>query len=137
MNKKQVFIDTGAWFAIADKSDYFHNKAIEIFKNFIKDGTVLITSNFIINETVMLLTRKISKKTAIQFLDMIYADQNLNIAMIDESIEEKAYKIFKSYKDQDFSITDCSSFVIMKESKIKTAFTFDKHFKTMKFSVTP
>ena len=39
--------------------------------------------------------------------------------------------------DQDFSIADSVSFVIMKEHGIKEAFTFDKHFKAMKFTVTP
>ena len=32
MNKKAIFVDTGAWFAVADKSDQFHRKAVSFFR---------------------------------------------------------------------------------------------------------
>jgi predicted nucleic acid-binding protein len=34
MNKNAIFIDTGAWFAVADKTDQFHNKAAETLKKY-------------------------------------------------------------------------------------------------------
>jgi uncharacterized protein len=136
MNKK-IFVDTGAWFAIADKHDQFHRKASEYIKRLIENSSSLITSNLVVHETAMLLSRKISKETASHFLQTIYNDNDVEVIHCNEAVEKEAYKIFHHYSEQDFSITDCSSFVLMKELEIKSAFTFDKHFKTMHFTVVP
>lgn len=136
MSKNTVFVDTGVWYAMADKSDQYHKKAIEYIKKLVTNNN-FVTTNLVIHETLMLLSRKISKTAAIKFLDMIYSQDNIKIIENEDSIEQKAYRIFKKYTDQDFSITDCLSFVVMKENRIKKAFTFDKHFKTMKFTVIP
>jgi len=136
MSKNTVFVDTGVWYAMADKSDQYHKKAIEYIKKLVTNNN-FVTTNLVIHETLMLLSRKISKTAAIKFLDMIYSQDNIEIIENEDSIEQKAYRIFKKYTDQDFSITDCLSFVVMKENRIKKAFTFDKHFKTMKFTVIP
>lgn len=137
MSKNTVFIDTGVWYALADKSDQFHGKSTDYIKRLMQNGVSLVTTNLVIHETVMLLSRKLSKKAAIRFLDMVYLDDTLEIKENDEIIEQKAYKVFKKYHDQDFSITDCVSFTIMKDHHIKKAFTFDRHFKVMKFTVVP
>ena len=137
MNKKLIFVDTGAWFAIADKSDQLHKKATEHIKKLSENKAVLITSNLVVHETIMLLYRKLSKNAAIRFIDMIYNDENVEILQSNEVLEEKAYKTFKKYSDHNFSVVDCVPFVLMKEHAIKKAFTFDRHFKIMKFSVEP
>ena len=137
MTKNTVFVDTGVWYAMADKSDQFHKKTITYIKKLISNNVSFITTNLVIHETVMLLSRRLSKKAAITFLDMVYSEDHIEIIENDEIIEQKAYKIFKKFTDQDFSITDCISFVVLKEKRIKKVLTFDKHFKTMKFVVIP
>lgn len=137
MNKNFIFVDTGAWFAIADTSDQLHNKATEHIKKLSESKAVFITSNLVVHETIMLLSRKLSKNAAIRFIDMIYNDENVKIIQSNEILEGKAYQTYKKYSDHDFSVADCVSFVLMKEHALKKAFTFDKHFKIMKFSVEP
>ena len=39
--------------------------------------------------------------------------------------------------DKGFSWTDCTNFAVMERLKIDTAFSFDSHFKAMKFQVLP
>jgi uncharacterized protein len=55
----------------------------------------------------------------------------------DQVILDKAWKIFETYSDKDFSFTDCTSFSIMERVKIKVAFSFDKHFDQYGFLRLP
>lgn len=85
----------------------------------------------------MLLERKVSRKEAIKFLRAVLHDPLIETVHADESIEENGFKLYQKYKDQNFSIVDCVSFVIMKEYGIKRAFTFDGHFSLMGFIIEP
>ena len=42
--------------------------------------------------------------------------------------------LFFRYGDKDFSFTDCTSFVVMQQLKLKQALTTDRHFITGRFS---
>ena len=45
-------------------------------------------------------------------------------------------EVFRRYnKDKKWSFTDCSSYVIMRQLKIKKVFTFDANFSEMGFEV--
>ena len=41
------------------------------------------------------------------------------------------------FKDKDFSLVDCASFVVMRELRINPALTLDAHFGQMGFHVVP
>jgi predicted nucleic acid-binding protein len=137
MTRDAVFVDTGAWFAIADRRDQFHAAAKKHVEQLTHNAFRLLTTNAVVQETAMLLARKVSKTAAMHFLDTVDLDDRVEVIRADEALEQEGYAIFKSYREHDFSITDCISFAVMKDRQIKNAFTFDKHFRTMRFLVEP
>lgn len=137
MNRRVVFVDTGAWFAIIDRSDHCHRQAIGHLRAIADSGDSLATSNLVVQETAMLLSRKLSRKTAVSFLDQVCNDERVRIFHADERIEQEAYRLFRKYLDHDFSVVDCVSFVLMKANGIRRAFAFDRHFRTMHYIVEP
>ena len=50
---------------------------------------------------------------------------------------EKARKISFRFRDKAYSFTDCTSFVVMQELRLKQALTTDHHFRQMGFQVLP
>ncbi len=129
-----IFIDTGAWYAFIDKNDPDHIPA----KKFYKDNTTpFITSNFIFDETITLLMRRLGFDIALKFGENIKKSSFVNIISVTNIDEDSAWQIFLKYKNSGFSYTDCTSFALMHRLRINTAFTFDKHFKIMKFYVMP
>lgn len=85
----------------------------------------------------MPLSRRISRKTAVSFLDEVYNAANVQIFHSDRIIEQDAFHTIRKFTDQDFSVADAVSFAIMKREGLRRAFTFDKHYKTMLFTVEP
>ncbi|MGK5092904.1 hypothetical protein WDW89_12920 [Deltaproteobacteria bacterium TL4] len=47
---------------------------------------------------------------------------------VTEEIEAKAWELLKQYQDHDFSFTDCTSFVLMRNHRIQQVCTLDHHF---------
>ncbi|MBN1604800.1 MAG: PIN domain-containing protein [Chitinispirillaceae bacterium] len=122
MNKKSVFIDTGAWLALSDTSDQYHEKAANHLKKLITDEYKIITTNLVIHETFMLLSRRISRKTALLFLDEVYNADNIEIFHSDQTLETEAFETIRKYADQDFSVADAVSFAVMKHEDLKRVF---------------
>ena len=137
MKNNTIFIDTGAWYALADRSDEHHKRAIKKYPALLKRYPHLTTTNLVIAETYILIRRALGFQPAIAFLNNL--SSSLRIAKIysDTALEFKAEKILAKYQDQDFSYTDAVSFVVMRELKIGKAFAFDSHFSTAGFVTIP
>jgi predicted nucleic acid-binding protein len=50
---------------------------------------------------------------------------------------EKARAWFFRHRDKDYSFTDCTSFVVMRELRVKEALTTDRHFRQAGFLSLP
>jgi len=137
LSEDTIFVDTGAWFALADKSDEHHQPAIDIFPKLLKSYHHLTTTNLVIAETYILIRRTIGHSPAITFLENIDASPRIMKMYSDRDLEKKAEDILRKYQDQDFSFTDAVSFVVMKQLRIPEAFSFDQHFVTAGFTLSP
>ncbi|MCU0580785.1 MAG: PIN domain-containing protein [Desulfobacterota bacterium] len=131
---KRLFVDTGAWYALVDKKDPDHARAVSFFRN---NQTPLLTTNFIFDETVTLLRRRLGWTTTAEFGRRLQDSRFVTLLAVRREDEDKAWELFLQFKDQDFSYTDCTSFTVMAALRIKAAFSFDTHFKTMHFQVFP
>ena len=134
---EDIFVDTSAWVALADKDDSLHRDAASSYPSIFKNHKNLVTSNLIVAETYIILLKELRHKAAIEFLERIKASPRILKFYSNENIETEAEGILEKYIDQDFSYTDAVSFVIMKRQKIRKVFCFDKHFVTAGFTNIP
>lgn len=137
MHPESVFVDTGAWLALADKDDAHHGKAEALFPALLKTCRQLATSNMVVAESYILILRGLGHDAAVQFLESINSSPRIIRTCSTAGIERAAEELLKKYDDQNFSYTDAVSFALMRQQKIKKAFSFDKHFQTMGFVMVP
>jgi len=137
MFRESIFIDTGAWVALADKDDSCHHKASAVYPSLLRTHRSLTTSNLVIAETYILILNELGHTPAIDFLEKIKASPRILRIYSTGELEADAQDLLKKYADQDFSYTDAVSFAIMKRHDIKKAFCFDKHFITAGFVSVP
>lgn len=133
MDREPIFVDTGAWVALADEDDAHHRNAVSIFPSLLKTSKILVTSNLVIAESYILILKCLGHDSAISFLEHINSSPRITRAYSTPELEKEAETILKKYMDQDFSYTDAVSFAIMRQHKISRAFSYDKHFQTMGF----
>ncbi len=133
----RIFIDTSAFYAIIDKRDQAHSKAIPIWDALIESSdSELCVSNGVISETYTLIRYRLSFEIASEFLRIV-GDYGILVFYSDTAVERNAYYWLEKYKDVKLSFVDAVSFQIMKEHKIKHEFTFDNHFEITGFYCLP
>lgn len=129
-----VFVDTSAWYALVDSDDNDHAPAVAYHCS---NSLPLVTTNAVFSETVTLIRYRLGHVTALTFGNKLKESSLVRIVNVSQLDEERSWEIFTKYRDQDFSFADCTSFAVMQRMEIGTAFTFDRHFRVMKFEVMP
>jgi predicted nucleic acid-binding protein len=130
----QIFVDSSAWFIVADKRNERHAAASKFLRE-TKD--LLITSNLVFAETLSLMTKRLGKGAALAFGQKIRSTEKVRIIHLDAAMEEIAWRCFERYRDKAWDFVDCSSFALMDSLKLARAFTFDMHFAQKGFDVLP
>ncbi len=132
----RIFVDTWAWYALADVADADHIHAKHINEHLIAQGHTFVTTNFVLSETLTLIRYHLHHQAAVRFWTMLQAliDAKLvQFVRVTELHEEAAWEIFEHYADQKFSYTDCTSFAVMHDLELQQVFTADHHFVTLGF----
>ncbi len=130
---KRIFADANGWIALNSKRDQLHDVAMRVNKELLREGHRYVTTNFILDETYTGLLMKVGHFAAVDFGERIRNSRTVQIIHITEDIEDEAWKLFKQYSDKNFSFTDCTSFVVMRQVNMVEAFTGDHHFEQMQF----
>lgn len=126
-----MFVDTGAWYAVADASDRHHKDARAFYLAQGPSGR-LVTTDLVVCETWALIAAHLGRAAALKFWDGLRATR-IPIVTIETVDLEAAWRIVHGFPDQDFSFTDCTSFAVMERLGIDEAFSFDVHFLVYRF----
>jgi predicted nucleic acid-binding protein len=136
---RQVFVDTGAFFALLVREDEMHPIALEIFREASKEKWRLVTTNIVVFETYSLILERShgGRNKALFFLDYLNKTY-LRIERASLEDEKNAISLVWRHKDKKYSLCDALSFVVMERLQIREAIAFDKHFREYgKFIVNP
>jgi predicted nucleic acid-binding protein len=91
----------------------------------------------VFDETVTLLRKRLGWAAACEFGNRLKGSDFVSLVYIAAGDEERAWDIFRKYRDKDLSYTDCTSFAVMERLNLKTAFTFDRHFSALQYQAVP
>ena len=132
-----LFVDTAGWMAMADEADPFHRPAMRMRDKHLEKGGLLVTSDYVMDETLTLIRMRIGPDAARKIWEQTSESPRLRWERIDTPRFQAAMEWFFRWKDKAFSITDCTSFVVMRELHLKKALTCDRHFRDAGFEILP
>lgn len=130
-----MFVDTSALVALINEEDSYHSQAIELFTKCHENNSYLVTSHYIVSEfiTMMRCSYKKPIEKIVTFIRNIQVSE-IEIFGISKEVFDDAINFLLKYEDHYFSVTDCISFIVMKELKTKDVLTTDKHFTIAGFN---
>ena len=132
-----VFVDTGGWMACADRADPAHAACAAARDATLEAGRTLITTDFVIAETLTLIRFRLGLSAANAWWQQIDRSARLRWERVEHDRFERARHLFFEYRDKDLSFTDCTSVAVMRELKVTTVITTDRHFRQVGFEVLP
>lgn len=132
-----LFVDTAGWMACADGSDPAHGKAVAVRDSWLEGGGLFVTSDYVVDETLTLLRIRLGIDAAETWWQQVDGSSRVRWEHVSPARADKARGLFFRYRDKDFSFTDCTSFVLMRELKLREALTTDRHFLQAGFWVKP
>ena len=130
-----VYLDTSAFLAILDADDKNHKKAKQKWADLVMDPTQLICTNYILVETFALVQHRLGMDAVRIFQEDILP--LINIEWVDAATHKSGVSALLAASRRKLSLVDCVSFETMRNSGIKTAFAFDRHFAEQGFTCIP
>lgn len=128
-----VFVDTGAWIALAVSRDPFHGRAREQWEILQGAGARLHTSVPVVLETFTFLARNTARDVALAWKDALTEVARLRVLAVTQTELQEAWPYFQRRDLHQVSAVDATSFVLMAQAKIRAAFAFDQHFAAAGF----
>jgi predicted nucleic acid-binding protein len=126
---KKLFADTSYWIAVANPRDDFHEKALSTSRSM---GPVfIVTSDPVLAEFLNDFSGRGAqfRRLAAALVDRLKRIPNCEVVPWNASLFDAAFALYKARADKHWSLTDCTSFVIMYERKISEALASERHFQ--------
>jgi predicted nucleic acid-binding protein len=123
-----LFVDTSVWYAAADKSEAGNARA----KAVLLTSEPLITTDHILVETWTLIHHRLGPRAAERFWEVLRSGSAI-VETVGVADLDSAWEMGKTYRDQDFSIVDRTSFAVMRRLGIERAASLDDHFAIFRY----
>jgi uncharacterized protein len=132
-----LFVDTAGWMACADAADPAHSGTTAARDQWLQQGGLLVSTDYVADETLTLIRLRLGLGAAESWWRQVEGSSRVRWEAISPGRADKARGLFFRYTDKEFSFTDCTSFVVMRELKLRQALTTDHHFVQAGFGAMP
>lgn len=133
MPTRKVFLDSAFAIALSVMGDQYHELAKALSAQLDSEGAKLITTEAILLEIGDSLARQRYRQAAIALIDALEQDPRIEIVALSDDLFRRAFKLYQERADKEWGLTDCTSFVLMREYGMTEALTADAHFQQAGF----
>jgi len=130
-----IFLDTSGLYAVFDRDDANHPEAAAVWAEWLRGEEPLVTNNYVMLETLALLQHRLGIAAVRAFHEDI--TPILRIEWVAATQHDAAVEAMLAASRRKLSVVDCVSFQTMRQHGLRTAFSFDHHFREQGFQTVP
>jgi predicted nucleic acid-binding protein len=130
-----LFVDSGAWIALASVRDRHHAEADSLFRIAATLRLPLLTTNLVVADVHRFLLHRAGIAVAARALDRLEGSPRLTVEFVRPEHHRAARKWLARLGDHPISYTDAVSFAVMTARRCRTALSFDRHFRIAGFEL--
>jgi len=120
-----TFLDAAFVIALTSVRDQDHARAIELAEEY--DGKSLLTKDAVLLEIGNALARR-NRTQAAAMIQRLLAAEHVTVVRLTPELFERAFAFYTTHRDKEWGMTDCISFVVMRDKEMADALTSDRHF---------
>jgi predicted nucleic acid-binding protein len=129
----EIFVDTSGFVAMLASDDDRHRSAAKIVAAARKRRRGFVTTDYVLDETATLLKARRKTHLLAKLFDCVDRSQACRIEWTDSVRFQDVRAFFLKHSDQPWSFTDCVSFRVMSELRLRQVLTKDQHFEQAGF----
>jgi hypothetical protein len=123
------------WIALLRQRDQ-HGPAALRWREWVKLRSAwLVTTEAVLWEVLNTLASPKTRVSAASFYRQCHEEMGVQVVPFAAERTRNAIAVYETRPDKGWSLTDCFSFVVMKEQRLTAALTADHHFKQAGFRV--
>ena len=128
---KRYFADAFFFFAWWNRRDHAHQRVQNFLREF--DGR-LVTTHWVLMEIADGLASTPARRQVRALFEDLENDRMLTIVEASESLYRRGLALYDQRPDKEWSLTDCISFVVMRDEGLDESLTGDHHFEQAGFA---
>lgn len=129
-----VFADAGYWIALWRPQDALYERAVTVAEHL--GAITVVTTQLVLTEALdaMAGAGEFRRRFAVQMVRELEQDPDVEIVPQTDAQFQTAVERYGARADQRWSLTDCSSFLVMEERNITEALAYDRDFEQAGFT---
>jgi uncharacterized protein len=126
MSGERIFLDTAYIRALLNRRDSLHDAATHIWPRIRAAREAVITEAILVEVCNGLAST--ARKAAVDFARGCFSDPVVTIIPVSGALLQRAIDFYEQHQDKEWGLTDCISFLVMREEELVLAATSDHHF---------
>lgn len=131
---KTIFADTHYWVALLSPNDESHEAAVSLSRD-LGSAACFVTTEMVLAEFLNLFAKRgaLLKAKAADLVRHLRRAHDMTVVLQTSAQFSNALEVYSTHHDKKWGLTDCASYVTMREQGIGDVLTHDKHFEQMGF----
>jgi len=125
-----ILLDTGYFIALFTPQDELHERAVAWSLHL---NEPLLVTEYVLVECVNSFSKPKDRSAAHALVEHVRSDPLCEVIEASLDLFEAGLRLHRERLDKEWSLTDCVSFVLMKDRSIKRALAYDRHFEQAGF----
>jgi predicted nucleic acid-binding protein len=127
---KAVFADTYFYLALLSRDAAARAKAEEVAG---RTRVPTVTSSFVLMEVANALSAPAHRQSYLTLVRLLNSSPHVTVVPASQELFDRGHSLFAARPDKEWSLTDCTSFIIMQDRAIDEALPADHHFEQAGF----
>ena len=130
-----VFLDTSYLLALVNAHDANHTRALQSAGSLATSRQKSVTTEAVVFELCNGLSRKFWRASAVQIVRALRENSDVIIVPTSPTLLKRSFELFANRLDKEWSLTDCLSFIVMQDQRLRQVLTTDHHFRQAGFEI--
>jgi predicted nucleic acid-binding protein len=127
------FADTAFLIALFRSRDQYHDRAAAWYQYLFASRARIVTTDLVLFELLNALADVSMRQVVAGFYVACERDPRFEIVRTDPAAAADAVEFYRSRADKEWSLTNCRSFLLLKDRGLRSTLTADHHFQQAGF----